>query len=107
VRILERLVKRLLVSLGTLLFVLALPLFSVLFSLPSLSNDERWYLKIAISILGPFSATLWYTVISQLVLHRRAGCLMQLVLFFGTAALIYLLLAHRVYSIGILTSALA
>jgi hypothetical protein len=40
---------------------------------------------------------IWYIGISNLVLHRRAGYFMQLVIFLGTAAAIYLLLVNRVY----------
>jgi hypothetical protein len=53
----------------------------------------------AFTFLGPFSAVLWYITISHLVLRSRAGYLMQLVVFFGTAGLIYLLLINGVYQL--------
>jgi hypothetical protein len=65
--------------------------------IPTLPTDDRWFLKMAFTFLGPFSAVLWYVVVSHLVLHRRAGYLMQSVIFVGTAAVIYLLLINGVY----------
>lgn len=94
---LERLAKGFVVSLSTMLFVIAVPLLLGLLLIPSLSPDERWLLKMAFTFLGPFSAVLWYIVASHLVLRRRAGYLMQLVVFAGTAATIYLLLINGVY----------
>jgi len=94
---LERLTKGLLVSLTTLLFVIVLPFLLGLLLIPSLPPDDRWFLKMAFTFLGPFSSLLWYITVSNLVFHRRAGYLMQAVVFSGTAALIYLLLINGVY----------
>jgi len=94
---LERLTKGLLVSLTTMLFVIALPFLLGLLLIPSLPPDERWLLKMAFTFLGPFSAVLWYITVSNLVFRRRAGYLMQLVIFVGTSAVIYLLLINGVY----------
>ena len=94
---LERLTKGLLVSLTTLLFVIVLPFLLGLLLIPSLPPDDRWFLKMAFTFLGPFSALLWYITVSNLVFHRIGGYLMQAVVFSGTAALIYLLLINGVY----------
>jgi hypothetical protein len=92
-----RLLKGFLVSLTTMLFVFALPFLLGLLLIPSLPPDDRWFLKMAFTFLGPFSAVLWYITVSNLAFHRRAGYLMQVVVFFGTAAAIYLLLINGVY----------
>jgi hypothetical protein len=92
-----RLLKGFLVSLTTMLFVLALPFLLGLLLIPSLPPDERWFLKMAFTFLGPFSAVLWYIVASHLVLRRRAGYFMQAVVFSGAAALIVLLLRIGAY----------
>jgi hypothetical protein len=92
-----RLLKRFLVSLTTMLFVVALPFLLVLLLIPTLPPDDRWFLKMAFTFLGPFSAVLWFITVSNLLFHRRAGYLMQAVVFFGTAAVIYLLLVNGVY----------
>jgi hypothetical protein len=94
---LERLTKGFLVSLTTLLLVIALPFLLGLLLIPSLPSDDRWFLKMAFTFLSPFSALLWYITVSNLVFHRRAGYFMQLVIFFGTAAMIYFLLINGVY----------
>jgi len=92
-----RLLKGFLASLTTMLFVIALPFLLGLLLIPSLPPDERWFLKMAFTFLGPFSAVLWFIAFRHLALRRRAGYLMQLVVFLGTAALIYLLLINGVY----------
>lgn len=94
---LERLTKGLLVSLSTMLFVIALPFLLGLLLIPTLPTDDRWFLKMAFTFLGPFSAVLWYIGVSNLVFHRRAGYFKQTVVFFGTAAVIYLLLINGAY----------
>ena len=94
---LERLTKGLVVSLTTMLFVLALPFLLGLLLIPSLPPDDRWFLKMAFTFLGPFSAVLWFIAFNHLVLHRRAGYFMQVVVFIGTAAVIYFLLINGVY----------
>jgi hypothetical protein len=80
-----------------MLFVIALPFLLGLLLIPTLPPDDRWFLKMAFTFLSPFSALLWYITVSNLVFHRRAGYLMQAVVFFGTAAVIYLLLINGVY----------
>jgi len=94
---LERLTKGFLASLTTMLFVFVLPLLLGLLLIPSLPPDDRWFLKMAFTFLGPFSAVLWFIAFSHLVLRRRAGYFMQFVIFLGTAAAIYLLLVNGVY----------
>ena len=94
---LERLTKGFLVSLTTMLFVVALPFLVGLLLIPTLPADDGFFLKVAFTFLGPFSAVFWYIGVSHLVFHRRAGYFMQLVVFFGTAAAIYLLLVNGVY----------
>jgi hypothetical protein len=93
----ERLLKGFLVSLTTMLFVIGLPFLLGMLLIPTLPPDERWLLKMAFTFLGPFSAVLWFITISNLVFHRRAGYLMQAAVFFGTAAVIYLLLINGSY----------
>jgi hypothetical protein len=94
---LERLTKGFLVSLTTMLLVIALPFLLGLMLIPTLPPDDRWFLKMAFTFLGPFSAVLWFIAFRHLVLRRRAGYFMQLVIFVGTATVIYLLLANGVY----------
>jgi hypothetical protein len=94
---LARLAKGLLFSLTTMLFVLILPILLAFLLVPSLPQDDRWFLKIAFTFLGPFSAVLWFITFSHLVLHRRAGYFKQAVVFFGSAGVIYLLLSSGVY----------
>jgi hypothetical protein len=93
----ERLFRGFFVSLTTMLFVLALPFLLGLLLIPTLPPDDRWFLKVAFTALGPFSAVLWYIGVSNLVFRRRAGYFMQLVVFLGTAAVVYLLLVNGVY----------
>ena len=95
----ERLLKGFLVSLTTMLFVLALPFLLGLLLIPTLPRDDRWFLKMAFTFLSPFSAVLWFIAFSHLVRHRKAGYFMQLVIFLGTAAVIYLFLINGVYCI--------
>jgi hypothetical protein len=92
-----RLLKGFLISLTTLLFVVALPFLLGLLLIPSLPPDDRFFLKAAFTFLGPFSVVLWFIAFSHLVFHRRAGYLMQAVVFLGTAAVTYLLLMNGVY----------
>ena len=94
---LERLLKGLLASITTMIFVVALPFLLGLLLIPSLPPDDRWFLKVAFTFLSPFSAVLWFIAFRHLVLGRRAGYFMQLVVFIGTAAVIYLLLVNGVY----------
>jgi hypothetical protein len=93
----ERLLRGLLASLTTMLFVIALPFLLGLLLIPTLPPDERWFLKMAFTFLGPFSAVLWFIAFRHLALRRRAGYFMQLVIFVGTASMIYLLLANGMY----------
>jgi hypothetical protein len=94
---LARLAKGFLVSLTTMLFVLILPFLLVFLLVPGLPPDDRWFLKVAFTLLSPFTALLWYIAFSNLVLHRRAGLFRQALVFFGSAGVIYLLLVGGVY----------
>jgi hypothetical protein len=93
----ERLLKGFLVSLTTMLFVVALPFLLGLLLIPTLPPDDRFFLNAAGTFLGPFSVVLWYIGVCNLVFRRRAAYLMQAAVFFGTAGLIYLLLINGVY----------
>lgn len=86
---LERLTEGFLVSLTTMLFVIVLPFLLGLLLIPTLPPEDRFFLKAAFTFLGPFSTVLWYIGVSNLLFHQRAGYLMQLVVFLGTAAVIY------------------
>jgi hypothetical protein len=84
------------------LFTLGLPFLVVSAviwgrNLTGAAADSIWLVKMGATFLGPFSAVLWYIAVCNLLFHRRAGYLMQAVVFFGTAAAIYLLLINRVY----------
>ena len=84
------------------LFILALPFLvvgTVIWgeSITGAAADSIWLIKVGATFLGPFSGVLWYLVLSHLVLKRSAGFLMQLVVFLGTAGVIYLLVATGVY----------
>jgi hypothetical protein len=92
-----RLLKGFLVSLTTMLFVIALPFLLALLLIPTLPPDDRWFLKMAFTFLGPFSAVFWYITVSNLVFHRRTRYFKQVVVFFGTAAAIYFLLINGAY----------
>jgi hypothetical protein len=93
----ERLLKGLLASITTMLFMIVLPFLLGLLLIPTLPPDDRFFLKAAFTFLGPFSGVLWFIAFSHLVLRRRAGYFMQLVIFVGTAAVIYVLLVNGVY----------
>jgi hypothetical protein len=92
-----RMLKGFLASLTTMLFVIALPFLLGLLLIPTLPPDERWFLKMAFTFLGPFSAVLWFITFSRLVLHRRASYFKQFVIFVGTATVICLLLVNGAY----------
>jgi hypothetical protein len=84
------------------LFTLGLPFLAVGAviwggSLTGAAADSIWLIKIGATILGPFSTVLWFIIFNHLLLRRRAGYLAQLVIFIGTIAVIYLLLANDVY----------
>ena len=93
----ERLLKGLFASITTMIFVIALPFLLGLLLIPSLPPEDRFFLKAAFTFLGPFSAVVWCIAFSHIVLRRRSGYLMQLVIFVGTASMIYLLLINGVY----------
>ena len=93
----ERLLRGLLASITTMIFVIVLPFLLGLLLIPTLPEDDRFFLKAAFTFLGPFSAVLWFIAFSHLVLRRRAGYFMQFVIFLGTAAVIYFLLINGVY----------
>jgi hypothetical protein len=64
-----------------------------------INADAVWFVKVAGTVLMPFGAVLWVITISNLVFRRRAGLFKQLLVFLGTALLMYLLLSSGVYSI--------
>jgi len=64
-----------------------------------MSADEVWLVKVAGTVLLPFGTVLWVITISNLVFRRRAGFIKQLLAFFGTAFLMYILLSSGVYSL--------
>ena len=84
----------------TVLFVLLLPLFAMAaFFVPGMPADDIWFIKVACTVLAPFTITIWYIIVHRLLTHRRSSHLMQFVVFIGTALLIYVLLRARVYSL--------
>jgi hypothetical protein len=98
----SRFLSRIATFFAFVLFVLALPFLVVgVFiwggNVSGAGADDIWLIKMGATILGPFSTVLWFIVFSHLVLHRRAGYFMQAVVFFGTAAAIFLLLINKVY----------
>jgi len=93
-------VERLIRSAGNFVLLVAFTLllpFSCAAAFLWGSADERWLMKVAFTFLGPFSAVLWFIAFSHLVRQRRAGYFMQLVIFVGAAAVIYLLLVNGAY----------
>jgi len=64
-----------------------------------MSADEVWLVKVAGTVLMPFGMVLWVITISNLVFRKRAGLFKQVIVFFGTALVIYVLLSCGVYSI--------
>jgi hypothetical protein len=87
-------------TLGIAVFSMALPfLFTaalVCGQKSGMSEDELWLVKVAGTLLMPFGAVLWLIAISNLVFRKRAGLLKQVLVFFGTAFLMYLLLSSGV-----------
>lgn len=73
---------------AVVLFTLALPFLVVVAAiwggnLTGAAVESIWLIKMGATVLGPFRAVLWYIVVSHLVLRRRAGYFMQLVIFVG------------------------
>jgi uncharacterized membrane protein YecN with MAPEG domain len=97
-----RLIRHIAETLGIALFSMALPFLFVSALVwgqkSGMSADEVWLVKVVGAVLMPFGAVLWVITISNLVFRRRAGLVKQLVAFFGTAFLLYLLLSAGVYS---------
>ena|SRR5437764_14129129 len=98
-----RLIRHIAETLGIALFSMALP-FLFLAALvwgekSGMSADEVSLVKVAGTILMPIGAVLWLITISNLVFRRRAGLFKQLLVFFGTAFLMYMLLCCGIYSI--------
>ena len=54
----ERLTKGFLVSLTTMIFVIVLPFLLGLLLIPTLPEDDRFFLKAAFTFLGPFSTVI-------------------------------------------------
>jgi hypothetical protein len=75
-------------------FTLMLPIFCAAARLWG-SADERWLMKMAFCVLGPFCADLWYILLSHLVFRRRSSYLMQFVIFVLGYTEIFLLLKSR------------
>lgn len=90
-------------TLGIALFSMTLPFLFVAALVwgrkSGMSADEIWLVKVTGTVLMPFGAVLWLITISNLMFRRRAGLFKQVVVFFGTAFLMYVLLPAGVYSI--------
>ncbi len=76
-------------------FVLLLPFFC-LAAWQWGSPDDRWLMKVAFCVLGPFCAVLWYIVLSHLVFRRKSSYLVQFVIFVLGYAGIFLLIRSGV-----------
>jgi hypothetical protein len=59
------------------------------------SADERWLMKVCFCVLGPFCLDLWYLILSNLVLRRRASYVLQFMIFVLGYSGIFLLLKSR------------
>jgi len=98
-----RLIRHIAETLSIALFSMALPFLFVAALVwgqkSGMSADEVWLVKAVGTVLMPFGAVLWVITISNLVFHRRAGLFKQLLVFFGTAFLLYILLECGVYTI--------
>ena len=101
--VIMRLIRHIAETLVIALFSMALPFLFVAALVwgqkIGMSADEVWLVKVAGTVLMPFGAVLWVITISNLMFRRRAGLFKQLVAFFGTAFLMYILLVSGVYSI--------
>ncbi len=58
--------------------------------------DERILMKIAGCVLSPFTAVLWYVLLSHLILHRRSSYLVQFFVFLCSATGIVMLIRSGV-----------
>ena len=98
-----RLIRSIADLLAIALFSMALPFLFVSALVwgqnVGMSADEVWFVKVAGTVLMPFGAVLWLITISNLVFRRRTGLLKQVLVFFGTAFLMYVLLVSGVYTI--------
>jgi hypothetical protein len=98
-----RLIRHIAEMLAIALFSMALPFLFVAALVwgqkSVMSTDEVWLVRVAGTVLMPFGAVLWLITISNLVFRRRAGLLRQVLVFFATAFLMYMLLISGVYSI--------
>src|SRR5437016_43229 len=45
------------------------------------SADERWLMKVAFCVLGPFCLDFWYLILWHLVLRRESSYFVQLMIF--------------------------
>jgi hypothetical protein len=93
-------------TLGIALFSMVLPFVFVAAlvwgsDVTGVNADGIWLIKVVGTILMPFGMVFWYIAIHHLLLRRRAGYLMQLVVFFSTAFLMYMLMSCGIYSIRV------
>jgi len=58
--------------------------------------DERILMTIAGCVLAPFTAVLWYILLSHLILHRRSSYLVQFLIFLCSAAGVVMLIRNGV-----------
>jgi len=77
---LGRLLSQLASFVALVLFILVLPFLLGLLLIPTLPTDDRFFLKAALTFLGPFCAVFWYITLSHLIFHRKAGYFMQFVI---------------------------
>ena len=76
-------------------FTLMLPFFCAAAWLWG-NADERILMKIAGCVLSPFTAVLWYVLLSHLILHRRSSYLVQFLVFLCSATGIVILIRSGV-----------
>jgi len=60
------------------------------------SPDEKWLMKVALCVLGPFCADFWYLIVTHLVLRRQSSYPMQALIIIGGYAGVFLLLKSHV-----------
>jgi hypothetical protein len=76
-------------------FTLMLPFFCAAAWLWG-NEDERILMKIAGCVLSPFTAVLWYILLSHLIFHRRSSYLVQFLVFLCSATGIVILIRSGV-----------
>lgn len=56
------------------------------------STDEKWLMKVAFCVLGPFCLDFWYLIFRHLVLRKDSSYLVQFLIFLlGYAGIFFLL----------------